>query len=146
MSDIPESPTGAPPPPPPPGGAPQAAYAYSSAPAASQAEERNWAMAAHLSAFSGVLIPFGSILAPLVIWLVKKDTMPFVAEHAREALNFNITVALIGLVCALLTFVLIGFLLLPALLIAWVVLTVMAGVAASKGERYRYPFTLRLVN
>lgn len=139
MSDIPESPVGAPPSGPP----PHAAYATS---VPSQAEERNWAMAAHLSAFSGVIIPFGSILAPLVVWLVKKDSMPFVAEHAREALNFNITVGLVGLVCALLTFVLIGFLLLPALLVAWVVLTVLAAVAASKGENYRYPFTLRLVS
>lgn len=120
-------------------------YASASAPH-SQSEERNWAMAAHLSALSGVLIPFGSILAPLIVWLAKKDTMPLVAEHGREALNFNITVALAGIVCGLLVFVLVGFVLLPALLLAWVALTVIAGVAASKGEAYRYPATLRLIS
>jgi uncharacterized Tic20 family protein len=72
--------------------------------------------------------------------------MPFAAEHAKEALNFNITVGIAGIVAGILTLVLIGFLLLPLLLIAWVALTIMAGIAANKGEHYRYPFTLRLVN
>ena len=141
MTDFDNNPGGSPPPYGAADPAPPAAVA-----ASNTADERTWAMLGHLSAFSGVLIPFGSILGPLVIWLVKKDSLPFAAEHAKEALNFNITMANAGLIAGVLTLVLIGFLLLPVVLIAWVVLTVIAGIAANKGENYRYPFTLRLVN
>jgi len=108
-------------------------------------DEKTWGMLAHLSSLVGFLIPLGNILGPLVVWLVKKDTMPFVAEQGKEALNFNITV-LIGIVIGfILTFVLIGLLVLAVVGIAWLVLTIMAALAANKGENYRYPFTLRLV-
>ncbi|MGH8081238.1 MAG: DUF4870 domain-containing protein, partial [Lysobacter sp.] len=79
------------------------------------------------------------------VWLVKKDTMPFVADQGKEALNFNITAAIAGIVSFLLTFVLIGLVLLPLVGLAWLVLTIMASIAANKGEEYRYPWTLRLV-
>ena len=78
------------------------------------AEERQWAMFAHLSALVGLVFPLGSIIGPLVIWLIKKDTMPFVNDQGKEALNFNITVAIAAMVCWTLVFILIGFLLLPA--------------------------------
>lgn len=144
MSDINETPgpSGTTPPPysqpsPPPA---------SSAPAGDAAEERNWAMLGHLSSLAGLVLPLGNVLGPLVVWLVKKDTMPFAAEQAREALNFNITVALAAIVSGILTIVLIGFLLLPIVLLAWLVLTIMAAMAASRGESYRYPFTMRLIS
>jgi uncharacterized protein len=78
---------------------------------APSAEERQWAMFAHLSALVGVIIPLGSIIGPLVIWLIKKDTMPFVNDQGKEALNFNITVGIAAIVCWILCFILIGFLL-----------------------------------
>jgi hypothetical protein len=109
------------------------------------AEERQWGLFAHLSALLGFIIPFGSILAPLVIWQIKKDTMPFVTDQAKEALNFNITATIAVIVSWLLLFVLIGFLLLPLVLIAWVVFVVLAAIKANNGEYYRYPFALRLV-
>lgn len=133
MSNVDPTP-GAPPPYPPPHGT------------SAGAEERNWAMAAHLSSLSGLLVPFGNVLGPLVVWLVKRDTMPLVADQGREALNFNITVLGAFLIGAVLTVVLVGFLVMVVVGIAWLVLTIMAGVAASKGESYRYPFTLRLIN
>lgn len=113
---------------------------------APSAEERQWAMFAHLSALAGLLIPFGSIIGPLVIWLIKKDTMPFVNDQGKEALNFNITVAIAAIVCWVLIFVLIGFLLLPALVIAWLVFVILGTIKANEGTSYRYPFTLRLIN
>lgn len=116
------------------------------APRSNEAEERNWGMFAHLSALIGFIIPLGSVVAPLVIWQIKKDTLPFAAEQAKESLNFNITVALAAIVSSILMMVLIGFLLLPIVVIAWLVLTVIAGMAASRGENYRYPLTLRLIN
>ena len=110
------------------------------------AEERQWAMFAHLSALVGVIIPLGSIIGPLVIWLIKKDTMPFVNDQGKEALNFNITVAIAAIVGWILCFILIGFLVLAVLAIAWLVFVIIATIKANEGTTYRYPFTLRLVN
>ena len=110
------------------------------------AEERQWAMFAHLAAFAGLVVPFGSILGPLVIWLIKKDTMPFVNDQGKEALNFNITVAIAVVVGWVLIFVLIGFVLLPALVITWIVFVIIGTIKANEGVSYRYPFTLRLVS
>ncbi|TXI48714.1 MAG: DUF4870 domain-containing protein [Lysobacter sp.] len=104
-------------------------------------------MIGHLSAFAGFTgIPFANVIAPLIIWQIKKDTMPFAAEQAKEALNFNITVSIAGIISAVLIFVVIGFVLLPIVMIVWIVFTIIAGIAASKGENYRYPFALRLVS
>ncbi|AGG88175.1 MULTISPECIES: DUF4870 domain-containing protein [Rhodanobacter] len=110
------------------------------------AEERQWAMFAHLSALVGVIIPLGSIIGPLVIWLIKKDTMPFVNDQGKEALNFNITVGIAAVVSWILCFILIGFLLLAVLAVGWVVFVIIATIKANEGTTYRYPFTLRLVS
>lgn len=110
-------------------------------------DEKTMAMIGHLSAFAGFTgIPFANVIAPLIIWQIKKDTMPFAAEQAKEALNFNITVSIAGIISAVLIFVVIGFVLLPIVMIVWIVFTIIAGIAASKGENYRYPFALRLVS
>ena len=119
-------------------------------------EERQWAMFAHLSALLGGLVTsavggWGFFLGPLVIWLMKKDTMPFVADQAKEALNFNITVSAIFVVLLILSFLTlgIGFLVtLPIMLIvglAALVLIIMAAIKANEGIAYRYPFALRLI-
>ena len=113
---------------------------------APSAEERQWAMFAHLSALVGVIIPLGSIIGPLVIWLIKKDTMPFVNDQGKEALNFNITVAIAAIVGWILCFILIGFLVLAVLAIGWLVFVIIATIKANEGTTYRYPFTLRLIN
>ena len=108
-------------------------------------DERTWGMLAHLVAFSGFLVPFGNIIGPLVVWLIKRDQSEFVAEQGREALNFNISVLLAGLVCAVLVLAAIGFLLGAVLFIFWVTMTIVAGIKAGEGVRYRYPVSLRLV-
>jgi uncharacterized protein len=110
------------------------------------AEERQWAMFAHLSALAGLVMPFGSIIGPLVIWLIKKDTMPFVNDQGKEALNFNITIAIATVVCWILCIVLIGFLLLAVLVVLWLVFVIVGTIRANEGTLYRYPFALRLVN
>ena len=108
-------------------------------------DEKTWGMLAHLSTLVGSIVPFGTILGPLVVWLMKKDTMPFVADQGKEALNFNITVLIAMIVGGILTLVLIGVLVMIVVGIAWLVLSIIAALAANKGESYRYPFTLRLV-
>jgi len=109
-------------------------------------QERTWGMLAHLSALLGLVVPLiGNVLGPLFVSLARGDQSRFVAAHAKEALNFNITVTLAAVVCGLLTLVFIGFLLLCALFIIWLVLTLLAAIRASEGVAYRYPFALRLV-
>ena len=116
-------------------------------PAAAPTEnERTWGMLAHLSALAGLVLPLaGIVLGPLVVWLARRDESEFVAAHAKEALNFNISVLLGALACMLLMLVFIGFLLGTALFIAWLVMTLIAAIKASEGHSYRYPFSLRLV-
>jgi uncharacterized Tic20 family protein len=109
-------------------------------------EEKTWGMLGHLSSLAGFLIPFGNVLGPLVVWLIKKDTMPFAADQAKEALNFNITVAIAAIVSCILIFIVIGFLLLAVVAVGWLVLTILACIESNKGVAYRYPFTLRLIS
>jgi uncharacterized Tic20 family protein len=113
--------------------------------AESSREAQQWGMFAHLSALVGFVIPFGNIIGPLIIWQVKKD-MPFVVDQGKEAVNFQITVTIAVIVCALLVAIFIGALLLPVVGIAALVLTIVAGIKANSGERYRYPFALRLIS
>lgn len=109
-------------------------------------QEKTWAMLCHLLALSAYIgVPFGNIAGPLVMWLIKKESSPLVDDQGKEALNFNITVTIYFIVSAVLLLLLIGFLLLIAVAIFHVVLTIMAAVAANRGERYRYPLTIRIV-
>lgn len=108
-------------------------------------EARQWAMFCHFAAFLGLVFPFGSLLGPLIIWQVKKDMDPFVDAQGKEALNFQISVALAAVVCVLLMIVVIGFPLLMLLGLAALVLTIIAGIKANEGKAYRYPFTWRLL-
>jgi uncharacterized Tic20 family protein len=108
-------------------------------------DERTWGMLAHLTAFAGFIVPFGSVIGPLVVWLVKRDQSAFVADQGREALNFNISVLLAAALCALLVLVFIGILLGVALFIFWLTLTIVAGIKAGEGVRYRYPFAIRFL-
>ena len=98
-----------------------------------------------LAVLAQVLAIFTGFLGPLVIYLVAKDDQPFAKHHAAEALNFQITVTIAAFVCFVLMFVLIGFLLIFVVMIGALVLEVMASIAASRGEWYRFPVNLRLV-
>ena len=120
------------------------------------AEEKQWALFAHLSALLGAIVTgiwlgWGCFLGPLIIWLLKKDTMPFVNDQAKEALNFNITLAIIGLILLVLVVMTFGVGLLIAwpigviVGIGWLVFTIIAAIKASEGVAYRYPISLRLI-
>jgi len=121
------------------------------------AEEKQWAMFAHLSVLLGGLVTsgwagsLGFFIGPLVIWQLRKDTMPFVGDQAKEALNFAITVSLACLALVILTFLSMGIgalLTIPLMMIigiAALVLVIIAAMKANEGIAYRYPFALRLV-
>ncbi len=108
-------------------------------------DEKTWAMIAHLSAFAGYVIPFGNVIGPLIVWLVKKDEYPLVDDQGRESLNFQITMSIALLISIPLVFVLIGILLLIVLPIVNIVLIIIGAIKASSGDPYRYPFCIRLV-
>ena len=100
-----------------------------------------------MSLLSAFVAFFGipSLVGPLVMWLLRKDD-PWTEYHAKEALNFNISFLIYGVVAALSIILLVGLILLPAVLITWFVLVIRAAIRTSAGEYYRYPMTMRLVN
>lgn len=108
-------------------------------------DARTWGMLAHLAALVQ-LIGIPTIVGPLVVWLIKKNEMPFVDDQGKEALNFHITVWIAALVLTpTICLAGIGILLLMALGLAALVFAVIAAMKANEGIAYRYPFTLRLV-
>jgi len=110
-------------------------------------EERTWGMLSHLLALSGFIgVPFGNVLAPLIIWLVKKDQSQFVADQAKESLNFQISLIIYAIIGGILIIVLIGFLILGVVIIGGIILTIIATIKANSGEHYRYPLTIRLIH
>jgi uncharacterized protein len=111
-----------------------------------QKVERNWAMFAHLSSLLGWIgIPLANLIAPLVIWQVRKDDMPFAADQAKECLNFQISMTIYALISAVLALVLIGIFMLIALWVIDVIFTVIAAIKANDGVPYRYPLTIRFI-
>ncbi|MHC4323596.1 MAG: DUF4870 domain-containing protein [Planctomycetota bacterium] len=111
-------------------------------------DARMWAMFCHLGGLAG-LIPitpaFGSIIAPLVIWQIKKDEFGFVDEHGKEALNFQISILIYALVAGFLCFFCIGLVLLPAVYIFDLIFMLIAAVKSNNGEHYRYPICIRFI-
>lgn len=109
-------------------------------------KSRNWGMLCHLSALASLVgIPFGHILGPLIVWLLKKNDYPFVDEQGKESLNFQISVSIYGIVAAFLIFIKIGILLLVGLLLADLIFVIIASIKTSNGEHYHYPLTIRLI-
>ncbi len=98
-----------------------------------------------MAILSHILTLIGGFIAPLIIYLVKKDESKFIEDHAKESLNFQITIFLSFIVCFILIFVLIGIFLIWILSIVALVLVIVATIRASEGKIYRYPFNLRLI-
>lgn len=108
-------------------------------------DARTFAMLCHLLALTGFIIPFGSIVGPLVLWLVKRDQHPFVDDQGKEAVNFNISMTIYVIVAAILTVIVIGVPILIGLAIFWFVILIVAAIQANTGVAYRYPLNLRLI-
>ena len=108
------------------------------------ADDRTWGMLAHLSGLIASLLGGLTFLGPLIVMLIKKDS-PFVADQAKEALNFQLAVFVCGLIAAVLVMCVIGLVLLPIVAIGAVIYAIIAAVEANKGVYYRYPYTIRLI-
>lgn len=109
-------------------------------------QSKNMAVFCHLGGLTGYLIPLGHIIIPLILWIIKRDESPFINQHGKEALNFNISFTIYAIISGLLCFILIGFILLPILIVLHIALVIIATLAASRGEYYSYPLILRLVS
>jgi uncharacterized Tic20 family protein len=109
-------------------------------------DERNWAVLCHLSSLLAMITLGAGIIAPTVLWLVKKDESEFINDQGKGALNFSISVLLAWIVCIPFTFIVIGFAMMGIVLVTWFVFAIIAALAASRGEHYRYPFSLRLIS
>ena len=108
-------------------------------------DERTWAMLSHFSALCMFIFPFGNILAPLIIWLIKKEEMSFVEDQAKEVMNFQISMTIYLLISEILCFILIGIPFVIGLGIFNVIITIIAGIKANDGKSYQYPINLRLI-
>jgi uncharacterized Tic20 family protein len=112
-------------------------------------EERMWAMLCHLGGLTIYLgIPFANFIVPLVIWMIYRDKYPLVRDQGKEVLNFQITLLLVAAAIVALCFLLIGFFLLPILIVLPVyqlIVTIIGAIKSYDGTAYRYPLTLRLL-
>ena len=111
-------------------------------------EEKNWAICAHLASVVGwVGVPFGHIIAPLVVWLIKKDESDFVRRQSLESLNFQISMTIYAFLAGLLAITIIGLVVAIPLIIILVagdiILTIVGAVKVNEGVAYRYPATMR---
>ena len=107
--------------------------------------DNSLAVVMHLLGFAGFVFPFGNILGPLILWLVKRSDSPCLDRTGKEVLNFQISYAIYGVIAGALCFILIGFLILPILGIMWIVFMIIAAVKTGNGEEYKYPLTIRLL-
>lgn len=101
-------------------------------------ESKMLGMLAHLLGIMG-------FLGPLIIWLIKKDDDPYVDEHGKESLNFQITMMIAFFISGMSTIIFIGCITTPILVIADIILCIMAGMKANEGISYKYPLTIRFI-
>lgn len=124
---------------------------------------RTWAMLVHLAALATFIIPFGLVLGPLILWLIKKNELPEVDRHGKEAVNFQLTVAIVTVILTIIMISTMGFgffwgnplflfsggfgigMILAIINIGAVIFGVVAGIKANNGEFYRYPFSIKFI-
>lgn len=118
----------------------------------SDADVKLWNMLSHLSALAGVVIPFGNLLGPFIVWQVKKNEIPSVDQHAKDALNFQLTATLAVLALSIIAFILsffcIGYLLFPVIALlgfAAIGYSVYAGIQVNNGAEFKYFYNLNLI-
>ena len=109
-------------------------------------DARMWAMICHLAGLAGIIVPIiGNVVAPLIVWQIKKEEDPFIDEQGKEAVNFQISMSLYMVICIPLCFICIGAFLTPAVAIFYLIFLLIAAVNANNGHHYRYPLTIRFI-
>lgn len=112
------------------------------------AQERNgrdWAMWCHLGAYAGFIVPFGGLIAPVLLWIMGRERYAFADRHGSEAVNFRISITLYYILALALSIILVGLLLLPVIMLFDLIMPIIGAVKAHSGEEFRYPLTLRFI-
>ncbi len=111
-----------------------------------QKDERTLATLSHLGPFLGAMIPgLGNILLPFLIWFFKKNESEYIDRHAKEALNFQLSITVLLFAAGILVFLAVGIVILPVLIIIDIVFSVIAAIKASRGEFYEYPLNFNWI-
>ena len=113
-------------------------------------DAKMWGMFCHLAGLLGFLpvvpFPVGNVLGPLILWLIKKDDIPFVNDQGKEALNFQISMSIYSLICLpLVCLAGLGAILAGIVAIVDLVFIIIASIESNKGTVYRYPLTIRMI-
>ncbi|WP_220338299.1 DUF4870 domain-containing protein [Wenzhouxiangella sediminis] len=106
-------------------------------------ETNNWAMILHLSMLSGLVVPLAGLVVPIVIYVLKKDSMPGLKPHGYVVFNWMISAIIYAIISMILMIVGIGFLLLAALGLVSLIFPIIGGVKASEGEVWPYPLSIK---
>lgn len=128
---------------------------------------RTWSMLCHLSALAGLLFGLGNVLGPLIVWQIKKNELPEIEPHGKEALNFQLTMLIINIVASIIIAGIIGTafgfggfmrspfaffgggfglgIILGIINLLAIILAIVAGIKANNGETYKYPFAIRFI-
>lgn len=106
-------------------------------------DARTWAMLCHLTAVAGYCVPLGNVLAPLIVWAIKREDSAFVDDQGKEALNFQLSVLIAMMLTIPLFLIFVGFLMFGAILLFQLVMIILASVKSYEGETFRYPITIR---
>lgn len=128
-------------PPPDQGNAPMPSES-AAAPAATDKDTRQWAMFLHLSLLAGFVIPLAGLVAPIIIWQIKKEELPAIDAHGKVVMNWIISALIYGAVCFVLAFVIIGIPLLFVLSLLHVIFAIIGGIKANNGELWKYPLSI----
>lgn len=116
---------------------------YPVPPSATPEQVRQWSIILHLSQYAGFIIPFANLIAPIVIWQIKKDQMPELDIHGKRIVNWQISMLIYMAVSLVLSLILIGFLMMAILGILWLVFPLIGTIKASNGELWHYPLTIK---
>ncbi|MEM7344501.1 MAG: DUF4870 domain-containing protein [Chloroflexota bacterium] len=112
-------------------------------------DERSMGMLVHLLGLAGFVVPLANFIGPLILWLTKRDESAFLDDQGRESLNFQISMFLWAIVFVILALTIVGLVVaIPGLIVmglATVILPIIGAIKANEGQRYRYPFTIRLL-
>ena len=113
--------------------------------AVNEKEFRTWAMFLHFSLLAGFVIPFAGLIAPIVIWQIKKDEMPEIDAHGKAVVNWLISALIYGFISFLLCLIVIGVPLMFALGVLSVVFPIIGGIKANEGRLWKYPLSIEII-
>lgn len=108
-------------------------------------ESRQWSMFLHLSVLTGFIVPLAGLVAPIVIWQMKKNDSPKLDIHGKIVVNWVLSMILYMIVSVVLSFVVIGLPMLLALVVLNIVFPIIGGIKANNGETWRYPLSIRFM-